>query len=203
MERALISYNRVRHNVQFCHFLASYPGQFALSGRWRHIRNCRGRLGTRLSRVDSRKRIKIIVLTRIDWCEFNDNENALGTGHYLSPGGGRGGGFGAKTRWNLADPLFEFYFNEVIPPNNVWCLSRSHPCLHFPSKFEWSPLNPSKVFSDPPPFSFSAGAHQTGSQFSADPPFCVPTNQVITPKKPSPPPPQAINNDRSLMLTGP
>jgi len=43
--------------------------------------------------------------------------------------------------WNLADPPFECYFTEVIPPNNIWWLSRSSPCLHFPSKFEWPPLS--------------------------------------------------------------
>ena len=41
--------------------------------------------------------------------------------------------------WNLSDPLFESYFTEVIPPNNIWWLSRSPACLYFPSKFEWSP----------------------------------------------------------------
>ena len=185
----------LRHNAQFYHFLASYPGQFALSGRWRHIQNCRGRLGTRLSRVDSRKRITTIVWTRIDWCVFNDNENALGTGNDLSPGG-RAEDLGLNKVKFSRSPLW-ILLHWSDPPNNVWCLSRSSPpCLHFPSKFEWSPLDPSKVFSDPP-FRFSAGAHQTGSQFSADPPFCSPTNQVITPKIPSPPsPPQAINNDR-------
>ena len=43
--------------------------------------------------------------------------------------------------WSLSDPLFECYFTEVIPPNNIWWLSRSPPCLYFPSKFEWSPLS--------------------------------------------------------------
>ena len=41
-------------------------------------------------------------------------ELLLGTGHYLSPGRG-GGGFGTKTRSNLADAPFECYFTEVIP----------------------------------------------------------------------------------------
>ena len=41
--------------------------------------------------------------------------------------------------WNLSDPFFEGYFTEVIPPNNIWWLSRSPPCLYFPGKFEWSP----------------------------------------------------------------
>ena len=41
------------------------------------------------------------------------------------------------------------------------------------------PLNPSKAFSDPPPFGFLV---------TTDHPFCSPENQV-------PPPPQAINND--------
>ena len=42
-------------------------------------------------------------------------ELLLGTGHYLSPGVGGGGGFGTKTRSNLAYPPFECYFTEVIP----------------------------------------------------------------------------------------
>ena len=182
----------LRHNVQFCHFLASYPGQFALSGRWRHIRNCRGRLGTRLSRVDSRKRIKMIVWTRIDWCEFNDNENALGAGHYLSPGGwgaGRGGGFGAKTRWNLADPLFEFYFTEVIPPNNVWCLSRSPPMSSF-SKQIWVVSSESfQSFQRPPLFGSQQEPIKLVLSSQLIPPFVLLQIKWSPLKYPAPPPP--------------
>ena len=108
---------------------------------------------------------------------------------------GGGGGFGAKQWEILANPPFEFYFTAVIPPNNIWWLSRFPPasCFHFPSQFEWSPLNPSKVFSDPP---------LLGSRLRLTPPpppFCSPKTQVIPPKNPPPPPPpQAINNDWSL-----
>ena len=51
------------------------------------------------------------------------------------------------------------------------------------------PLNPSKVFSDPP-FGFSV---------TTDPPLCYPKNQVIPP--PPPPDYQAVNktnNDRFI-----
>ena len=110
---------------------------------------------------------------------------------------------GAKTRWNLADPLFEFYFSEGLPPNNVWCLSRSPLCLHFPSKFEWSPLNPSKVFSDPPLFGSQQEPIKLVLSSQLIPAF-VPLQIKWSPLKYQPsPPPQAINNDRSLMLTGP
>ena len=86
----------------------------------------------------------------------------LGTGHYLSPGR-RGEGFGAKQG--------EIY---PIPPLNVTSLKWSplitfddfrNPPLHvIISKQIWAvpPLNPSKVFSDPP--------------------FCSPKNQVIPAK---------------------
>ena len=55
----------------------------------------------------------------------------LGTGYFSSPGEG-----------NLADPPFECNFTEVIPPKTLDdCRVPPHPtCLHFPSKFEWSPL---------------------------------------------------------------
>ena len=55
--------------------------------------------------------------------------------------------------WNLADLLFECYFTEVIPPDNFWWLSRSHPPpMSSFSKQIWVvlPLNPSKFVSDPP-----------------------------------------------------
>ena len=82
----------------------------------------------------------------------------------------------------------------MIPPNNFWWLSRSPfpPGLHFPSKFEWSPLWILPKFSLIPPFGFSV---------TTDPPFCCPKNQVIPP--PNPPPLLAINNDRSLRLCKP
>ena len=65
----------------------------------------------------------------------------------------------------------------------------SPPRLHFPSKFEWSPLlNPSKVFSDPRFWIISDGWFPIlFSQKSSDP------------LKSSLPPSQAINNDRSLI----
>ena len=50
------------------------------------------------------------------------------------------------------------------------------------------PLNPSKVLGGP-----------CGFLVTTDPPFCSPKNQVISPKiVRHPPPPPAINNDRSL-----
>ena len=102
------------------------------------------------------------------------------------------GGFGAKLRWNLADPPFECYFTEVPPPpppKNVWWLSRSPTTSSF-SKQTWvvPPLNPSKVLSDSPFWVLCNGW----------PPFCSPKNQVI-PLKSSPRPHlQMINNERSL-----
>ena len=79
-----------------------------------------------------------------------------------------------KVRFILADPPYERYFTEVIPSNNIWWLSRCpSPCLHFPSKFEWSPLWILPKFSVIPPFGFSV---------TIDPPFCSPKNQVIPPK---------------------
>ena len=169
----------LRHNAQFYHFLASYPGQFALSGRWRHIQNCRGRLGTRLSRVDSRKRIKTIVWTRIDWCVFNDNEKAFGTGNDLSSGGGGGAAdlglnkvkFSRSHLWNVTSltwsPLITFDdFGDPPPPMSSF------------SKQIWvvPPLNSSKGFSDPPFWVLSYDWS----------PFCSPKNQVI-PLNPPPP----------------
>ena len=68
--------------------------------------------------------------------------------------------------------------------------SRFPQWLHFLSKCECSPLNPSKVFSDPP-FGFSV---------TTDPPFCSPKNQVI-PSKILPSPLPAINNDQSLSFS--
>ena len=64
------------------------------------------------------------------------------------------------------------------------------PCLHFPSKFEFSPLWILPTFSAILPFGFSV---------TTDPPFCSPKNQVIS-QNPTPPlsPLQAINDDRSL-----
>ena len=60
----------------------------------------------------------------------------------------------------------------------------------FQANLSGPPLNPSKVFSDPPIL---------GSRLRLTPPFCSPKTQVIPPKNPPPPPPpQAINNDRSL-----
>ena len=64
---------------------------------------------------------------------------------------GGGGGFGAKQCEILADPPFECYFTEVIPPNNIWWLSRSPPHVFIlQANLSGPPLNPSKVFSDSP-----------------------------------------------------
>ena len=70
----------------------------------------------------------------------------------------------------------------------TFTISRPPPCLHFPSKFEWSPLWILPKFSAIPAFGFSV---------TTDPPFCSPKNQVI-PSKILRPRTQAINNDRSL-----
>ena len=65
------------------------------------------------------------------------------------------------------------------------------PCLYFPSIFEWSP---SESFQ-----SFKRSQDLFGFLVTTDPPFCSPKNQVISPKiVRHPPPPSAINNDRSL-----
>ena len=83
--------------------------------------------------------------------------NTLGTGHYSSPEGGDEGG----------------YFTEVIPPYNLWWLSLSPlPRLHFPSKFEWSPLWILPTFSAIPHFGFSVTTDRLFffSQKSSDPP---------------------------------
>ena len=107
---------------------------------------------------------------------------------------GGGEGFGAKQCEILADPPFECYFTEVIPPNNIWWLSRFPPAssFHFPSQFEWSPPESFQSFQWSP---------LLGSRLrlTPPPPFCSPKTQVIPPKNPPPlPPPQAINNDWSL-----
>ena len=62
------------------------------------------------------------------------------------------------------------------------------PCLHFPSKFEWSPLWILPKFSATPPFGFSV---------TTDPPFFLPKIEW-SPLKSSPPPAQVITNDRFL-----
>ena len=95
-----------------------------------------------------------------------------------------------RTRWRLTWGWMLLHWRDS--PNNFRWLSRSPPCLHFPSKFAWSPLNPSKVFSDPPLWALS---------YDWSPPeFCSPKNPVIPPKtSPPPAPPQAINKDRSLL----
>ena len=81
----------------------------------------------------------------------------------------------------------------MIPPTNFWWLLRPPtPCLHFLSKFDWSPLWILPKFPVIPPFGFSV---------TTDPPFCSPKRRVIPPKYPAPPPPQTINNDRSLTPT--
>ena len=104
--------------------------------------------------------------------------NLKGTGHYLSPGGGGRGWTPEdlelnKVKFSLSP--FECYLTEIIPPNNIWWLSRfpPTPCgLPFESfqRFWWSPF--------------------LGSQLRLIPPF------VLHKIKCPPPPPQEINNDR-------
>ena len=94
------------------------------------------------------------------------------------------------TRRNLADAPFECYFTELILPNNFWWLSRSPPCLHFPSKFEWSPFWILPKFSVIPPFGFPV---------TTDPLFCSLKNQVTPtplPKSSVPPPRRYIMTSR-------
>ena len=113
-------------------------------------------------------------------------------------------GFGSKTRWNLADPLFEFYFTEVIAPNNVWCLSRSPPMSSF-SKQIWV-VSPESFqsFQRPPLFGSQQEPIKLVLSSQLIPPFVLLQIKWSLLKYPAPlPPPQAINNDRSLMLTGP
>ena len=98
---------------------------------------------------------------------------------------GVGGDLGLNKAKFSRFPLWLLFYRSDPPPNNFWWLSRSPtPCLHFPSKFEWSPLWILPKFSAIPPIGFSV---------TTDPPFCSPKNQV------TPPPLQVINNDRSLM----
>ena len=117
------------------------------------------------------------------WSNYNGPRDRSLFIAWAGGGGGEAEGLGLnKVRFILTDPPYERYFTEVIPSNNIWWLSPSpSPCLHFPSKFEWSPLWILPKFSVIPPFGFS---------FMTDPPFCSPKNQVIPPKIlrfPSPP----------------
>ena len=91
---------------------------------------------------------------------------------------------------NLTDLLFECYFTEVIPPNNLLITFAIPPCPHFRIKFKWSPFWILPKFSAIRPFGFSV---------TTDPPLYSPKNQVISPKILAPPP-QPINNDRSLSI---
>ena len=111
-------------------------------------------------------------------------------------GGGRG-------RWAAED----LWLNKVK-------FSRSPFCLNVTS-LKWSPLKTFDDFSDPPPFVFIFQANLSGplsesfqsfqrssllgSQLRLIPPFVLPKIKWSPPKS-SPPP--AINNDRSLKLTG-
>ena len=100
-------------------------------------------------------------------------------------------GLGGWSRWNLADPHFECYFTEVIPPNNVWWFSRSpHPMSSF-SKQIW--------VVPPLPWSFQSfqWSPLLGSQLRLIPPFVL-LKSKWSPQNPPPPLPKAINNDRSL-----
>ena len=88
---------------------------------------------------------------------------------------------------------FERYFTEVTSPLITLDDFRDPPpppCLYFPSIFEWSPSESFQSFKRSSLFGFLV---------TTDPPFCSPKNQVISPKiVRHPPPPPAINNDRSL-----
>ena len=120
----------------------------------------------------------------------------LGTGHYLSPGGEDSGLINMK--FSQSPPLIVTSLKWSGPSNNFWCFSRSPPppppppCLHFPSKFQWSPLWILLKFPVIPPFGFPV---------STDSPFFSSKNRLIPRKivcSPPPHPPSAINNDRSL-----
>ena len=91
----------------------------------------------------------------LTWDESKGGFVGLGTGDYLSPGKGVGGGGeegGGETRRNLADSSFECYFTEVIPLITFDDSRDFPPAMSSFSKEIWvvHPLNPSKVFSDPP-----------------------------------------------------
>ena len=81
---------------------------------------------------------------------------------FLAPGGG--GNLGLN-KVKLSQSPFECYFTAVIPPNNFWWLLWFPPRLHFPRRFEWSPLWILPNFWAIPPFGFSV---------TTDPPFCSP-----------------------------
>ena len=89
----------------------------------------------------------------------NKSNQPRGTGHYLSPGGGGGRGWTPedlglnKVKFSLSP--FECYLTEIIPPNNIWWLSRfpPTPCgLPFESfqRFWWSPFLGSQLRLIPP-----------------------------------------------------
>ena len=105
-------------------------------------------------------------------------------------GGGEAEGLGLnKVRFILADSPYERYFTEVIPSNNIWWLSRSpSPCLHFPSKFEWSPLWILPKFQWSPLLGF---------QLRLIPPFVLLKIKWSPLKSSAPPAPRTISNDRS------
>ena len=139
-------------------------------------------------------------LMRVQWQRKRIRDRSL----FITWGGGGAGGFGAKTRWNLADPLFEFYFTEVIPPNNVWRLSPSPPPMSSFSKQIWVvPPECFQSFQRPPLFGSQQEPIKLVLSSQLIPPFVLLPIRWSPLKYPAPPPPQAINNDRSLMLTGP
>ena len=81
----------------------------------------------------------------------------------------------------------------MILPNNIWWLSRSPPHVFiFQANLRGPPLDPSKVFSDPPFWVLSYDWFPLLFFWkSSDPP-----KKILRP--PPHPLPQAINNDRSL-----
>ena len=74
------------------------------------------------------------------------NKDVLGTDHYLSPGAGAEDLGINKVKFSRSSLWMLLHVSDPPPPPITF-----DDFLHFPSKFEWSPpLNPSKVFSDPP-----------------------------------------------------
>ena len=103
----------------------------------------------------------------------------IGTKFYWLRDLGVGGGLGLnRVKFSRSSLWMLLQWND--PPNSFWWLSRSPPpCLHFPSKFEWSPLWILPKFSAIPPFGFSV---------TSDSPFCSPKIKWSALKFSAPPP---------------